>query len=327
MKKILFCALLLSVCCSCTSSPVQSTFFAMDTVMTLELYGDKAALEAAKEEILRLDSLFSIGKAESDISRLNSDGEAEIAPETAEILTCGMAISQATGGALELTIAPLVDCWGWYEGATAVPDADALSRALSLVDGSGLTLEGNQASLSRTGMAVDLGCIAKGYSASHVAQMLSELGISSALINLGGNVQALGTKPDGTKWVVGIADASDPAEYLAALPVSDCAVVTSGDYQRYFEEDGRRYHHILNPKTGYPTDNGPHSVTVVCADGTLADGLSTALFVMGLSQAEAFWRSGVYEFEAVFQTDDGLYVTAGLADSIQTSAEFEVIAP
>lgn len=327
MKKVLFCVLLLSVCCSCTASPIKTTFFAMDTVMTLELYGDKAALDAAKEEILRLDSLFSIGKAESDISRLYSDGEAEIAPETAEVLTCGMAISQATGGALELTIAPLVDCWGWYEGAAAVPDADALSQALSLVDGSGLTLEGNQASLSRTGMAVDLGCIAKGYTASHVAQMLSELGVSSALINLGGNVQALGTKPDGSDWVIGIADAGDPAAYLATLSVSDCAVVTSGDYQRYFEEDGRRYHHILDPKTGYPTGNGLHSVTVVCEDGTLADGLSTALFVMGLSQAEAFWRSGVYEFEAVFQADEGLFVTAGLADSIQTSAEFEVIAP
>lgn len=327
MKKILFCALLLSVCCSCTASPVKTTFFAMDTVMTLELYGDKSALEAAKEEILRLDSLFSIGEEESDISRLNDHGEAEIAPETAQVLACGQEISQATGGALELTIAPLVDCWGWYEGNTAVPDAAALSQALSLVDGSGLILKGNQASLSRSGMAVDLGCIAKGYTASHVAQMLSELGISSALINLGGNVQTLGTKPDGSDWVIGIADAGDPAAYLATLSVSDCAVVTSGDYQRYFEEDGRRYHHILDPKTGYPTDNGLHSVTVVCDDGTLADGLSTALFVMGLSQAEAFWRSGVYEFEAVFQADEGLFVTAGLADSIQTSAEFEVIAP
>ena len=243
------------------------------------------------------------------------------------MLACGQEISQATGGALELTIAPLVDCWGWYEGNTAVPDAAALSQALSLVDGSGLTLNDNQASLSRSGMAVDLGGIAKGYTASHVAQMLSERGVSSALINLGGNVQVLGAKPDGSDWVIGIADASDPAAYLGTLSVSDCAVVTSGDYQRYFEEDGRRYHHILDPKTGYPTDNGLHSVTVVCDDGTLADGLSTALFVMGLSQAEAFWRSGVYEFEAVFQADEGLFVTAGLADSIQTSAEFEVIAP
>ena len=327
MKKVLFCVLLLSVCCSCTASPVKATFFAMDTVMTLELYGDKATLEAAKEEILRLDSLFSIGKEASDVSRLNIHGEAEIAPETAQVLARGQEISQATGGALELTIAPLVDCWGWYDGATAMPDSDALSQALSLVDGGGLTLNDNQASLSRSGMAVDLGCIAKGYTASHVAHMLSELGISSALINLGGNVQALGTKPDGSDWVIGIADASDPAAYLATLSVSDCAVVTSGDYQRYFEEDGRRYHHILDPKTGYPTDNGLHSVTVVCDDGTLADGLSTALFVMGLSQAEAFWRSGVYEFEAVFQADEGLFVTAGLADSIQTSADFEVIAP
>lgn len=327
MKKVLFCVLLLSVCCSCTVSPVKATFFAMDTVMTLELYGDKATLEAAKEEILRLDSLFSIGKEASDVSRLNIHGEAEIAPETAEVLAYGQEISQATGGALELTIAPLVDCWGWYDGATAMPDADALSQALSLVDGSGLTLNDNQASLSRSGMAVDLGGIAKGYTASHVAQMLSERGVSSALINLGGNVQVLGAKPDGSDWVIGIADASDPAAYLATLSVSDCAVVTSGDYQRYFEEDGRRYHHILDPKTGYPTDNGLHSVTVVCDDGTLADGLSTALFVMGLSQAEAFWRSGVYEFEAVFQADEGLFVTAGLADSIQTSAEFEVIAP
>src|SRR5699024_1383001 len=129
MKKVLFCVLLLSVCCSCTASPVQTTFFAMDTVMTLELYGDKATLEAAKEEILRLDSLFSIGKEASDVSRLNIHGEAEIAPETAEVLAYGQEISQATGGALELTIAPLVDCWGWYEGNTAVPDAAALSQA------------------------------------------------------------------------------------------------------------------------------------------------------------------------------------------------------
>lgn len=327
MKKVLFCVLLLSVCCSCAPASQQTTFFAMDTVMTLELYGDKAALEAAKEEILRLDSLFSIGIAESDISRLNESGKTEISPETAEVLACGQAISQATDGALELTIAPLVDCWGWYEGAAAVPDSAALSQALALVEDSGLTLNGQHAALSRSGMAVDLGCIAKGYTASHVAQMLSQLGVSSALLNLGGNVQALGAKPDGSDWVVGIADASDPAAYLATLPVSNCAVVTSGDYQRYFEEGGKRYHHILDPKTGYPTDNGLHAVTVVCADGTLADGLSTALFVLGFAQAEAFWQSGIYDFEAVFQTDEGLFVTAGLADSIQTTADFEVINP
>ena len=321
MRKWILCVLLLSVLCSCAAEPVRREFFAMDTVITLEAYGDSAALDAAQAEILRLEQLFSIGNPQSDVARLNAQGALTLSPETAALLAAAREISLASGGALDITIGPVVRLWGWYDGAPAVPDAAELAAALALVDFERLRLEGLEATLETPGMAVDLGGIAKGYAAGSAAMVLRDQGVTSALLNLGGNIRAVGAKPDGSPWVVGIADPDNPGGYCGTVEVTDCAVVTSGDYQRYFS-----YHHIFDPETGCSAETGLQSVTVLCEDDTWADGLSTALFVLGLQNGAALWRSCPVDFEAVFLTDDGISITEGLDGRFHCSEDYEVIA-
>lgn len=172
---------------------------------------------------------------------------------------------------------------------------------------------------------LDFGGIAKGYAAEKCAKLLEAAGIEAALLSLGGNLQTVGTKPDGSAWAVGIADPENPTQAIATLTFTgSLALVTSGGYQRYFEEDGVRYHHILDPKTGYPARSGLASVTILAESGTLADALSTALFVMGLDAAAEFWR-GSDDFEAVFVTDGGKIYATQDAASLLGGCEFEVI--
>ncbi len=145
----------------------------------------------------------------------------------------------------------------------------------------------------------------KGYTSAQIMQIYQDCGVTSGLVNLGGNVQALGGKTDGSKWKVAIQSPDDTEDYLGILEIEDQAVITSGGYERYFEEDGVTYHHIIDPATGYPADSGLISVTIVSDDGTLADGLSTSLFIMGEEKAAQFWRENSDEFEAIMETADG----------------------
>ena len=171
------------------------------------------------------------------------------------------------------------------------------------------------------GVEVDLGSVAKGYAGDVLTGLLKANGVKSALLDLGGNIQTVGTKPDGSSWRIGVRDPEDENGYIGVVSVSDKAVVTSGGYERYFEQDGVRYWHILDPETGAPARSGLASVTVVGDSGLLCDALSTALFVMGLDRALEHWRT-YRDFEAVFVCEDGsVTVTAGLEDSFALSQE------
>ena len=183
-----------------------------------------------------------------------------------------------------------------------------------------IKMNGNKITLSQ-GMSIDLGGIAKGYTGDCVMEAMTEYGVESALINLGGNVQTLGTKPDGSMWKIAIQDPESDGT-IGTLSVSDAAVITSGGYQRYFEENGTKYHHIINPKTGYPADSGLLSVTIVSDKGITGDGLSTALFVMGTSDAIAFWQE-YGDFEAVLITKDDIYITSGLENAFTLSDQYK----
>ena len=230
-----------------------------------------------------------------------------------------------TDGALDITIYPVVRAWGFTANDVdyeyRVLGDDEISELLALVDYRKVEISDNSVTLGE-GMMLDLGAVAKGYASDRIAGYLRQNGVTSALLNLGGNVYALGKKPNGTEWTIGVADPTNGG-YLGSMQVADMAVVTSGGYERFFTgSDGVRYHHIIDPSTGRPAESGLASVTVVGDSGARCDALSTALFVMGPDAAYDYWREHG-GFEAVFLTADGeLFVTAGLEDNFITQGEY-----
>ncbi len=296
--------------------------FAMDTYMTLTAYGDQAekAVDRAAEEIKRLDSALSTGNEESQVSKLNANGGGSLTEDTKYLFEKSMDLYESTDGLFDIAIYPVMEAWGFPTQDYKVPDKTELQNLLALTDASKIRYkeEENSVSFEEEGMKIDFGGIAKGYTSSRIMKIYQDLGVVSGLVNLGGNVQALGTKPDGSKWKVGIQDPEGKEDYLGTLSIKDQAVITSGGYERYFEEDGKTYHHIIDPRTGYPADSGLISVTIVSSDGTLADGLSTSLFIMGKDKAIAYWRDHSDEFDGILETEDGtLYVTEGIEDEFE----------
>lgn len=182
-------------------------------------------------------------------------------------------------------------------------------------DGASVTLEEKQ--------KIDFGGIAKGYTSARIMEIFRSHGIRSGMVSLGGNVQTIGKKPDGTRWQIGIQDPdSTQGEVLAVVEAEDQAVITSGGYERYFEEDGNTYIHIIDPRTGYPADGDLKSVTIVSGDGTLADALSTSLYIMGYDGAVEYWKAHSEAFDMVLVTDQGgLYVTEGLRDRFRSETD------
>lgn len=326
---VLLCAALLSGCAGSAGLSAEehsAVVFAMDTEMTLKAYGENGedAINAARTEINLLDSLLRRGSADSEIYKVNADGSFEVSQATAYVTERALEICSFTGGAFDISIAPVMDLWGFYTKDFRVPDAAELGAALDRVNYNNISVNGLTVTASE-GAELDLGGIAKGYLSSRIMEIYKEQGVISGIVSLGGNVQTLGTKPDGSKWNIAIQDPSDNSRYIGSVRLADCAVVTSGGYQRYFEEDGVRYHHIIDPKTGYPADAGVISVTIICEDGTLADGLSTALYVMGLDKGSEYWRAHG-GFEAIFvDGNNRIYITDGLEGAFESSREFEVI--
>lgn len=319
----------LSACGGADSASVE--FYAMDTNMTVSAHGDgaKAAAKAVETEVNRLEALLSRTRADSAVSRLNAAGGAPVQLPIRDILFAAGRYSEVTGGAFDSTVAPLVTAWGFTTDHYQVPSQEELDRLLPYVGSEHIHLgEGGEISLD-AGTQIDLGGIAKGYASDLAEAILAENGVESAMVSLGGNVYVRGGKPDGSPWRVGVQDPGNPAGFVGVLSLTDAYAVTSGGYQRYFEEGGRRYHHIIDPATGYPAEGGLTSVTVVAprngkerekapGNGAMCDAFSTALFVMGEEKAVEFWRSGGFDFQLVLVTEDGrVLVTDGLEDNFQ----------
>ena len=336
MKKIfvfLFsAALLLSGCGSDPEAGKSSSVYltSMDTVMQLTAYGRgrDEALAQAQAEIERLDALLSTGSEQSEISRLNASGSLTLSQDTGDLFREALSLSEDTDGLFDMTVYPVVKLWGFYDKAYHVPTDQELSSAMALVGSDRVRYDADtRTAVLGTGQSVDLGGIGKGYTSQRVTDILKAAGIRSAMVSLGGNVQCLGTKPDGTAWNIGIRDPwNSQSGIYCAVSITDKAVITSGGYERFFEQDGKTYLHILDPRTGYPAESGLSSVSIVTSDGTLGDGLSTALYIMGLEGASDYWRTHKEEFDAVFIADDGtLYATEGLRDSIRSEHEIQFI--
>lgn len=260
--------------------------FAMDTYITMTAYGRDAetALSDAEDKLIELEQLWSVTDPDSDIYAVNySDGQpVSISKETVELLSFAMKMAEETDGALEPTIYPVLTAWGFTTEENRVPSNAEITELLKNVGYERIRLGDATVQLD-SGMMLDLGSVGKGYAGDLAAQVLKEHGIASALLDLGGNIQAVGTKPDGSPWRLGLRDPFSDST-LGVLEISNQAVVTSGAYERYFiGEDGIRYGHIIDPGTGYPVESGLASATVIAEEDRLCDALSTSLYVMGRS--------------------------------------------
>ena len=308
--------------------PDQSTqeIFAMDTYMSLTAYGSNSeeAVNKAVQEINRLDAMFSVGNADSDVTKINENGSGEVSEDTAFIMNRAMQVSEKTNGAFDITIYPLMELWGFTTKNYRVPESNEIVEALKSVSYTNVSVNGQQVALTG-GSSIDLGGIAKGYTSSRVIQIMKDCGIEHAIVNLGGNVQVLGTKTDGSDWRVAIQNPASENSYLGILSTADKAVITSGGYERYFEQDGQVYHHIIDTQTGYPSDSDLTSVTIVHSDGTTADALSTALFAMGLDGAKELYRSGDIDFDMILFDGSTVYVSEGIASGFSTDMNKEII--
>ncbi|MBQ6788346.1 MAG: FAD:protein FMN transferase [Lachnospiraceae bacterium] len=308
---------------------VTKNLFAMDTYMELTAYGrnSEEAVEAAVQEIQRLDALLSTGSEMSEVTIVNREKKGSLSEDYAYLLKRSMELWKLTDGAFDITVYPLMQAWGFADKKYRVPSVTEIESLLTYVDTSKISYDETTNEVVIPEQAqIDFGGIAKGYTSSMVAQIMKKYHIQSAMFNLGGNVQTVGTKADGSLWRIAIKSPYDNVPYLGVISIAEKAVITSGGYERYFEEDGIRYHHIINPKTGMPVQNGLVSVTIICEDGTMADGLSTSLFVMGKETAISFWKAHSEMFDMILCDEEcKLYVTEGIKECFSTELEYEII--
>lgn len=315
--------LLLSGCTSQTVSESRKNFFAMDTIMDFTIYGQEDLLDQTESMIQSLEAEMSVTNPASEIAAINENGYGKVTGDTSDLISAALSLCQRTDGALDISVYPIVHAWGFTTGHYQVPDDASIQALLPLVDYTQIDYQQDSGDIQLPdGMEIDLGSVAKGYAGQKAADFLKENGVTSGLLSLGGNIQAIGSKPDGSPWKIGIQDPFQNESPMMVLSVTDKSVVTSGGYERYFQQDGKTYWHIMDPSTGYPAENGLVSVTIVGTDGMLCDGLSTSLFVMGLEKAADFWGSSD-DFDAVFVTEDQtVYITEGLADSFALTEDY-----
>ncbi len=327
---LLLCLAMLLPLSGCGETKMsQSQLFAMDTIMTLTAYGKnrEAGLTAAEGTISALDSMLDPELSTSTTYAINhAEGSpVVVSGQIAEMLSTASLVYTQSGGALDLSLYPLIKRWGFVDGKYYVPSDAEISQELAkkCFDQMSLTSfpsSGSYSVIFPAGAEISFASIAKGCAAESAVSAMRQAGVESGIISLGGNVQTLGLKPDGSNWNVAIQDPNNTETYLGVLSVGETAVVTSGSYQRFFTDMwGHTYHHIFNPATGYPASTNLLSVTIICPDGTMADALSTAMFVLGETRALNYWRTyGGFEMVLV-NKDNEVICTSGLMEQITLS--------
>lgn len=316
MTALLLAALLFLILlpgCSTSPQALSRTDYLLDTVVTLTLYGAaEADLDAAFREIRRLGDLLDAYDPFSDLGWLQAAAGQKpvaVAPETMELLIFAKEMYERTGGRFDVTVGPLIDLWDVRNGGY-YPTAEELTAALAMTGVDDLVLDeaAGTAYLARPGMRVDLGALAKGYIADRVKALLLERGVQSGVLDLGRNILLIGEKPDGAAFKLGIQSPEAAGDMLRVLSLRDRSLVTSGTYERYFEYEGRRYHHVLDPFTGFPADTGLAAVTILSASSLWGDALSTACLLLGVADGLALIDS-IPDAEALFVLTDGTVVT------------------
>lgn len=274
----------------------------LDTVCQITIVSDKKDLlyNNCVDYIKQMDSELSANNEESALYKLNSGEDIKLSSNAESLIDFGEEFGKDNPELFSIYLNPLIRAWDIKNNSGTIPD---ITEAMQAVEAKN---------------SINLGAIAKGFITDRLVSKLSEEGVSSALINLGGNAYALGKKQTGENWKIGIQDPKNENELIGVITAENLAVVTSGDYQRYFEKDGIRYHHILNPVTGYPANSGLHSVTVISKNATLADALSTAIFVAGVEKGKELLKK--YDVQGIFVTDDTIYFSKSLENIFRQSA-------
>ena len=335
-----------------------TSFTAMNTYMTVKSYGNDSKILASanylvQQEIEWLESILSTTIEGSDIYKLNESTENDnfsitensLHSETAYLITRSHELYEQTGGAFNPALYPVIKEWGFTTGEYKVPSEEKIQQLLEYTDFSKITISEKASSpellpadydkadpaplviIDRpAGMQLDFGAIGKGYAGDKAIEILRKADVSSALLDFGGNIQVLGTKPDGSDWTVGIKNPWG-GEPVAAVKLRDACMITSGGYERFFTApDGHKYIHIFDGSTGRPVENNLESVTIICREGLYGDALSTSLFVMGLDKAVEFWQSGARDFDFVIITKDkGLVYSAPLEKNISLLFDFDSV--
>lgn len=288
---------------------LDKTEFLLGTIVSIQLYGnaDEEILNGGFSLLKDIENKMSTSIETSDVSKINNSevsSKTTVSYETAEVILASQKLSKETSGYFNINIGEIVNLWGIGTPNSKIPRNDELQLALDRIRAGELVVENNEVSREKSDFKIDLGAIAKGYAADKLAKYLKENGVNSAIINLGGNVLAIGKKINGEKFKVGIQNPhKNRNQYLAIVEVEDFSVVTSGNYERFFEEDGKRYHHIFDVNTGYPVDSNISSVTVLSKESLLADGLSTALYAMGIRKGLDLVNS-LPEVDCMYVTND-----------------------
>ena len=309
---LLLATVLLPLCLGGCAKPLPGqTEFVLGTACSVNLYGQgtRELYRKIFDRLQEIENTMSANLEDSDLGRINAAaGLAEVAarPDTIQALKRAVHFAELSGGAFDPTVGPLVKLWGIGSGSGRIPGEDEIAAALSLINWRDILIDeaAGTVFLARPGMELDLGAIAKGYAADEAARMAAEAGVERALVDLGGNILACGAREDGSPWRVGIQNPTGRrGAYIGVAEVRDRTLVTSGVYERFFESGGRRYHHILSTRTGYPADTGLLSVTVISGNSMDADALSTTLFALGYEAGRALAES-MENTEAVFVFSD-----------------------
>ncbi|NLL04230.1 MAG: FAD:protein FMN transferase [Clostridiaceae bacterium] len=308
-----------------TNVPYENEDFAMGTIISQRIYDNNAEEISKKvmDKIREIEDKMTINKSGGEIDKLNASAGidfVELNEDAIYVLEKAKEFSKISNGAFDVMVGPLVKEWGVFSDNPSIPSAKKIEDLLSLVNYEDVIIDKSisKAKLRKKSQVVDLGGIAKGFAGDKAIELYREHKVNSAFINIGGNIVLLGSKPDGSLWKVGVRNPTGPeGTYIGVISAKDKAIVSSGDYQRYFEKDGVRYHHIIDPRTGYPADSGLIGTTVISDLSIDADALSTATFVLGLEKGMDLIEE-LEGVEAVFITKDKkIYITKGLSSSFK----------
>jgi FAD:protein FMN transferase len=337
MMNIIYPILISLTILSCNSNsikPYTKTSFAMGTICTITLYEKKADfnIEKAFKIIYDIENKMSRVIINSEISEVNANAgikPTRVSESTFFVIKEGLKYGKLSNNKFDITIGPLVNLWGIGTENQAVPNPDSINDVLPSVESENVKLNDKDMSvlLENKGMSIDLGGIAKGYATDLLKDFLIKEGFTKGIINLGGNVLTFGSKDEGIPWKIGVQNPVDSrGHYIGTINLSENAVVTSGIYERYFEADGKKYHHILDPYSGYPIENKLLSITIITNSGIVADAYSTIIFSEGLSKGMEILES-INGMDGIFVTKDKeVYISSGIKDSfILLSPDFNRI--